>query len=191
MGVPVRDPSWFSAVRRPVKIGTPASALLRIPQGDAQRLLRGIIRFVVNVPAGASLDVVWQQGGSELFVDAGSMTLTCTTGLVTTGVTVHCDELPAPATARVALAVGRMDSPSGLVMSTFERIDAPDLISGLWSEALTALAWEALLELAARLCAAVGKDAQGRPLIPASIAAAPELLIITPMARNDLSRIGR
>jgi hypothetical protein len=76
-------------------------------------------------------------------------------------------------------------------MSTFERVDAPDLISGLWSEALTALAWEALLELAARLCAAVGKDAQGRPLIPASIAAAPELLIITPMARNDLSRIGR
>jgi len=190
IGVAVRDPSWFSVVPRPVKTGALASAPLRIPQGDAQRLLRGIIRFVADIPAGASLDLVWQQGGSELFVDAGSITLTCTTGLVSIGVAVHCDELPAPAVATAALGVGRVDSPSGLVMSTFERVGAPDLIADLWSEAITAFAWEALLELASRLCAGVGKDSQGRPLIPGSVAAAPELLVITPMARNDLSRIG-
>jgi hypothetical protein len=190
IGVAVRDPGWFSVVRRPVKPGALANPPLRIPQADAQRLLRGIIRFVADIPAGASLGLVWQQGNSELFVDAGTVTLTCTTGLVTIGVTVHCDELPAPAVANVALAVGQPDSPSGLVMSSFERVDAPDLIADLWSEALTAFAWEALLEFASRLCAGVGKDSQGRALIPGSVAAAPELFVITPMARNDLSRIG-
>jgi hypothetical protein len=109
---------------------------------------------------------------------------------VTIGLTVDCDQLAEPVTATVPIAVGRVDSPAGLVMSTFQRVQAPDLVADLWSEAITAFAWEALLELARRLCADMGHDAAGRALIPGGIAAAPDVLIIQPMARHDLSAIG-
>src|SRR5215471_12626870 len=83
---------------------------MHIPQADANRLLRGFIRFVADISADASLDLVWHDGASELWVDAGSVDLTCANGLLTVGVTVSCDEISGPVRVTVPFATGSADS---------------------------------------------------------------------------------
>jgi hypothetical protein len=72
-------------------------------------------------------------------------------------------------------------------MATIDRLDGPDLVVARWSNAITAFAWESLLEVASRLCAGLGRDSRDLPLIPGSIAAGPGTLLISPMSRHDLS----
>jgi hypothetical protein len=91
----------------------------------------------------------------------------------------------------VPFGVGTPEAPTGLVMSSLSRLDGPEVVTGRWTAALTAFAWEAILELARRTCAELGKDAAGLPLIPGSIAAGSQTLVLQPMARNDLSGLRR
>ena len=65
-------------------------------------------------------------------------------------------------------------------MATLDRPIGPEPIIDEWSAALTAFAWEAVVHLAQSLCAAAGTDAAGRTLVPASIAAARGVLLISP-----------
>jgi hypothetical protein len=159
---------------------------MHIPQADANRLLRGFIRFVADISADASLDLVWHDGASELWVDAGSVDLTCANGLLTVGVTVSCDEISGPVRVTVPFATGSADSPRGLLMSTLNRVDAPALIADRWSDAIVAFCWEALLELAQRISAQAGDDDAGQPLIPGAVSAADGEFVVQPMARHDL-----
>jgi hypothetical protein len=190
LDLPVDKRPWFVPLADGVKLGDGAVAdtIQRIPQADANRLLKGIVRFVVDVPANTDLTVVWTRGDDELWVDAGSIQMECAPGLLTISVVVGCDQLPrAGRRVSVPFAVGRAENPRGLLMSTFDRVDAPALIAEGWSDSIVALCWEALLELARRLSAQSGSDAAGRSLIPADIAAEDKLLIVQPMARHDLS----
>jgi hypothetical protein len=91
----------------------------------------------------------------------------------------------------VPLGVGTAGSPVGLVLTTVERLDGPDIVVARWSDAITAFAWEALIELARRTCAQLGTDKAGLPLIPGAIASSTEALLIQPMSRNDLSALER
>jgi hypothetical protein len=187
--LPVERRRWFSPVDAGVAL--PAGARtpdpLRIPQADATRLLRGFVRFVADIPAGTSLDVVWEQPGSELWVDAGSIDVACSSGLLKVGLSVACDEIRRPSRVALPFAVGRADASRGLLMSTINRIDAPALIADRWSDAIVAFCWEALLELARRVSAQAGSDDAGLPLIPSGIASEDGVLIVQPMARHDLS----
>jgi hypothetical protein len=76
-------------------------------------------------------------------------------------------------------------------MSTLDRLDGPEVVVARWSAAITAYAWEALLELATRLCAGLGRDSRRLALIPGSIGAARGSLLIQPMSRHDLSGMRR
>lgn len=186
--LPERQREWFvpigDAVLNP---GEPAPEPITIPQADAARLLVGFVRFVADIPARTNLQFVWERGRDELAIDGASIGLTCSDGLLTVGLTVTCDELPRPVRVAVPFAVGRADAPRGLLMSTINRLDAPALIADAWSDAIIAFCWEALLELAQRVCGQAGHDAQGRPLIPGAIAARDGALVLTPMARHDLT----
>lgn len=162
-----------------------------VKAAQATRALRSVIRFVADVPADSAAIVVWEQEGSELWVDLSTIAVTCIPGVIRVAVTVGCDQLPEPAVITVPFGVGMPDSPTGLVMSSLSRLDGPELLTGRWTAALTAFAWEAILELARRMCAELGRDAAGLPLIPGSIAAGSSTLVVQPMARNDLSRLGR
>lgn len=75
-------------------------------------------------------------------------------------------------------------------MSSLTRPVGPDLVVDIWSTALIAFAWEALVHLAQQLCAAAGSDGAGRPLIPAYVAAARGILLIQPMARHRIASGG-
>ncbi|MEO7421050.1 MAG: hypothetical protein ABIU87_01485 [Ornithinibacter sp.] len=162
-----------------------------VKAAEATRMLRSVIRFVADVPANSSPIVVWEQEGSELWVDISTVALTCIPGVVRVSVRVGCDQLPERAVISVPFGVGTPSAPTGLVMSSLSRLDGPEIVTGRWTAALTAFTWESILELARRICAELGKDAAGLPLIPGSLAAGSQTLVVQPMSRNDLSGLGR
>jgi hypothetical protein len=162
-----------------------------VKAAEATRLLRSVIRFVADLPADSSPVVVWELEGSELWVDTSTVALTCIPGVIRVTVAVGCDQLPERAVLTVPFGVGRPEAPTGLVMSSLSRLDGPEVVTGRWTGALTAFAWEAVLELTRRICAELGKDAAGLPLIPGSISAGSQTLVVQPMARNDLSGLRR
>jgi hypothetical protein len=190
--LPERQREWFVPVGDAVLApGDRVAEPITIPQADAAKLLVGFVRFVADIPARTNLTFVWERGRDELAVDGASIGLSCTTGLLTVGLTLSCDQLSRPVRVAVPFAVGRADAPRGLLMATINRLDAPPLIAEGWSDAVIAFCWEALLELAQRVCAQAGHDAEGRPLIPSAMAAGDGVLMLTPMARHDLSGLTR
>jgi hypothetical protein len=76
-------------------------------------------------------------------------------------------------------------------MSTVNRVDAPALIADGWSDPIIAFCWESVLELAQRVSAQAGNDAEGRPLIPGAVAAGDGTLVVVPMARHSLGGLTR
>jgi hypothetical protein len=182
----LRESSWYVRPRTPGRLepGSLAGRGLTIPQRDAQQVLRQVARLVADIPRDSSPDVVWQAGGSELWVDTGSLRLACAPGLVTIAVTVACDQAERTSIP-VAFGTGSTDVSAGLVMSALTELAGPRVITDHWSEAITAFAWETLLEAARRLCANLGSDARGKALVPGSIASGRGVLIVQPVSRHE------
>jgi hypothetical protein len=174
-----------------LKPGELPKKTLTFKAAEASRVLKQVIRFVADVPADTSPIVVWTEGGSELWVDISTVTLDAAPGLLRVSLKVGCDQLREAAAITVPFGVGTEEAPTGLVMSSLDRLDGPEIVTERWTPALTAFAWEAVLELASRLCAQLGTDGSGHALIPGSIGAGASTLLIQPMSRNDLSRLGR
>ncbi len=181
--------NWFQPLTPNVKLrpGAVAPNMLRVPVADAQTVLRGIIHLVADIRADAPPTVVWVAGREELLVYLDRTRIACAPGLVTISLVVSCDEVKGDQRVNAAFAVGTLERPTGLVMSTFDRVQGPAVIADTWSESITAFAWEALVTMAQQLAAGTGKDAAGRPLVPALIAADKNLLLIAAMARNNIS----
>jgi hypothetical protein len=189
--LPANNRTWFKQVPPGKSRDVANQAVsLRVPQADAGLALLGLIRFVADIPADASLTVVWQSGRNELMVDCGSVALRCDPGLITVGLSVQCDQVQRTRVI-VPFAVGTSAAPRGLYLSTIDRLDAPAEIAEAWSDPIIAFCWEALLELAQRVCGQIGTDAQQRPLVPATLAADAGMLVLTATARPDLSGLIR
>lgn len=190
LGARVRRIDWlprFTAAAAATFVpGTPAPSKIRVPAGDAQRVLRSTVRFVADIAADSPPSVVWVQGEHELLVHTDEITLSCASGLVTITLAVECDQVPKDVVT-IPFAVGTAQLPSGLVMATFTRPTGPGAVVDAWAEALTAFAWEALIHLAQALCAECGRDSAGRPLVPAYIGAGANVLLIQPIARHEFS----
>jgi hypothetical protein len=182
LGVEVAAATWMPRAVARQGAGTPRD-WIRVPTGTAQRLLAATTRLVADLPADSDADVVWHSGTNELLVHTDRVGLTCNVGLLGVGVPVECDQ-SGPVTLTVPFAVGTDKDTRGLLMSTFDRVDGPDAVVGSWSEAVTAFAWESVLTLAQRLCAAAGKDASGRPLVPVAVGALRGSFLVRPMARH-------
>ncbi len=187
--VPVSELDWFTLLDGDLKLaaGTPAPTPLRVPAADANRMLAATVRLVADIPRGAPGSVVWVRGDAELAVRTDGIRIACAPGVVTISLPVSCEQWPKEAIVSVPIGVGSEERMAGLVMSTFARPLGPEVVTALWSEALAAFAWEALVHLAQQICAAVGKDRNGRALVPSSIAAGRAVLLLQPMARHELS----
>jgi hypothetical protein len=168
-----------------INVGELSPELLQIPRGDAQLVLDEIVRLVLDLPRNTSPKVVWSQSDSELLVHSDKTTLDITSGLVTITVTVSCDQHEQVAIP-VPFGIGQKTLASGLVMSSFQDLQGPKGILEIWSEAIIAFAWESLLELASTICAQVGRDARGLPLVPGTIGASANRLLIQPVSRFPL-----
>lgn len=161
-------------------------SVLSVPSKSAQEVVNSVVRLVLDLPRGSNPRVVWTQGDSELLIHSDRTKIKCSSGVVTLTVTVECDQsdrisIPIP------IGVGTRNSPTGLVMTAFSDIEGPTEIVETWTDSLTAFAWEAVLETAKVIAAEVGKDSQGRSLVPGSIGAAPDLLLIQAVGRHTLS----
>jgi hypothetical protein len=180
---------WFIAVApgQVLTAGEPAPSSITIPQDAADRLLKGFVRFKENVPEADKGNIVWTKGKSELLVRIDTVQLECASGLVIVSIVVACNEIAEPRKVSVPFAVGTRASPRGLLMSTFNRVDAPPEIAEAWSDPIIAFCWESVLDLAQHVSAQAGNDKGGQPLIPGLVAAEKSELIIQPMARHDLS----
>lgn len=192
LGVDLDDVSFLPQLtRRRLAPGSVVDEPIEVPAAAAQALLRSIVHLVADIPGDSPPEVVWEQGRSELLVVTDTVSLTCTSGLVTIGIRVDCDQIDGATAISVPIAVGTTKAPRGLVMSTFARPIGPREVVDTWSDALIGFAWECLVELCRKLCAEVGSDDRGRPLIPVEVAAAPRLLIVRAMARHDARLEGR
>jgi hypothetical protein len=157
--------------------------LIKISDDEAQRTLRATVRVVADLPRDSSPEVVWVLGASELLVHTAGIELSCRPGQVTITVPVTCDQLRDDARIQVPFAVGTVDAPSGLVMSTLDVPVGPALIVTAWAGSLIAFAWEALLHLTEQLCASRGQDDAGRPFSPGYVAADRGVLFVQPVGR--------
>lgn len=184
----IKGAGWFHKVPDDIvlKPGSQTDKAIVVPQSQARKALRSVVRLVADLPASARPLVVWTDGDDELLVDISATTLTCLVGMVRIEVKVACDQLAEPTKVEVAFAVGSEDRPAGLSMSAHNRLLGPDVVVDRWSDAITAFAWEALIETATQLAARTGKDARGRPLIPGAISSGSGTLTIQPMARHEL-----
>ena len=187
--IPIKNSDWFRPLHSGIKLppGTIAPDLLRIPVKDAETVMRGIIHLVADIAADTRPSVVWVAGDDELLVQLDATRLTCAPGFITISLFVQCDEVRGAQRIDIAFAVGSPQRPTGLVMSTFDRPQGPSAILDTWSASITAFAWETLVTTAQQLAAGVGNDANKRPLVPGTIAADTNLLLIGAMARNNLA----
>lgn len=190
--IPLRNADWFSTLAPELKLraGAVAPGVLRVPVKDAEVVLRRVIHLVADIRADSPPTVVWVLGKDELLVLLDKTALACAPGIVTISLFVSCDELRGTKRVDIPFAVGSPTRPSGLIMSTFDRVAAPAEIADTWSKALIAFAWETLVTVATQLAAGVGRDSAKRPLIPATIAADRSVLLISAMARNALGTLG-
>lgn len=182
---------WLKRLDQSVILNTGEASpdLLKIPEKDAQRVLSEVVRVVLDLPRNSTPLVVWNHADSELLVHSDQTTLRCTSGVVTVNVSVECDQFQ-QLTIPVPIGVGQKKAASGLVMSSFQDLQGPRGLVDTWADAIIAFAWESLLEVASTICEQVGRDARGLPLVPGSIGAEPDRLLIQPVSRYSLSAGG-
>jgi len=128
-------------------------------------------------------EVVWVDGDSELAVRLAGIRLETGDGLVVVTIPVRADQTGA-ADVHVTFVVGRPGQPAGLYAATQRRPRGPALLVDTWGEAIVAFAWQVLLNLAAGLAGAAGKDARGNRLVPVELEATSAGLTVVPMARH-------
>ena len=183
-----KDFKWFDHLGKNILLdsGQLSPNQLVIPEKDAQKILSKVVRLVLDLPKQTTPLVVWSQGKSELLVHSDRTKIQCSSGVITIEVVVECDQhdevmIPVP------IGVGRNSSPSGLLMSAFSDLQGPQAIVETWQDALTAFAWETIIEIARVVSGNVGKDSRGLDLVPGSIGAANNKLLIQPVARYTLA----
>ena len=169
--------------------GELAPEVVEIPVANAQKIVRSVVRLVLDLPRRSTPEVVWSLGRNELLVHSDQTRIRCSSGVVVITATVECDQHK-PVRIPVPLGVGTRKAPAGLVMTTFTDLEGPEEIVTTWHDAIVAFAWETLIETARVVAARVGNDARGRPLVPGSIAAAPRKLLVQPIARHKLTAAG-
>ncbi len=180
VGVPAGE--WLTLSNGRLHPGRPSKPI-EIPAKDAQQLLQAATRLVADLPTTGSRDVVWVSGTDELRVATADVTLACHPGLVVVTVPVSCDQLSGrPGTVDVPFAVGTREAPRGLMMSTLVTPTGPAVVTEVWADSLIAFAWESLLTLVREVARASGVGQDGRHLVPLSVAATDDGLIVQAMA---------
>lgn len=134
--------------------------------------------------------VLWQEGADELLVLVGRCQVELGEGEVAVTIPVRCDQLPDFfGQVRVLFAVGSATRPTGLLAATSSKPEGPPIVVQRWGEALTALAWQALLDVARGVAVHAGRDADGAGLVPVALVASPDGLVVLPQARHPIDRV--
>lgn len=134
--------------------------------------------------------LLWSDAGDELLVDLVKTDVTFGNGLVVVTIPVMCDQLPRlQDVVTVRFVVGLPDRPTGLMAAASRIPEGPLVVVRRWSEALTALAWQALLDMCTAVATQAGRDVDGTGLVPTALAATDEGLAVLPQALHDFQRV--
>lgn len=137
--------------------------------------------------------VVWRDGTDALAVLLDTVKVETETGVVTVSVEVACDELPARGDHRarvwVDLVVGTPERPTGLMVAASPP-RGPEIVTERWADALTAFAWQAMIDVSAAMGAVLGHDDDGTALAPGQWSATRAGLSLGVQARHPFDRIG-
>lgn len=177
----------------PGNVGPP----LPVSSSDLPALARTALRAASGLPMAPSAGqapvtgVTWVDGDRELYVAIDQVDVKLAPGAVAVTIPVRCDQT-GETSADVSFAVGLPDRPLGLVVATEDRPRGPAAVVDVWGDALIALAWQCLLDVAAGISAASGSDSAGAPLIASALHSDGKTLSITPQARFafDVSGLG-
>ncbi len=136
--------------------------------------------------------VVWTHCADSVLVLLDSVTVTTADGLVTVGLDVACDEAASAAGdlrshVDIDLVVGTAERPTGLLAAA-PVPRGPAVVVDRWQDALVALAWQGLLDAAAGLSAAAGRDPDGAGLVPTGWSGSKQGLAIGAQARHPFDR---
>jgi hypothetical protein len=183
--------------RDPLKPGTVA-APVPVQSREAAALVRLAAQQAVVDAAGARMPadserlplvVLWQDGPDALLVEVGRIEIRTGDGVVSVFIPVRCDQLTrGRAMVQVDLVFGTADRPAGLLGAATDP-HAPRIVVNRWGEALTALAWQAVLDSVGGVAAAVGVDRDGAVLVPTALTVSSDGLAVLAQARHESDRI--
>lgn len=134
--------------------------------------------------------VVWVDGENELFVGVAKVQVRLAPGAIAVTLPVWCDQV-GDSEVHVTFAVGTAERPLGMVAATEDRPRGPREVVDLWGEALTAFAWQIVLDVSGGTAAHAGQDRDGAFLVPAALAATGDGITVLPQARHSVDRVVR
>lgn len=183
--------------REPLEPGRTAPPI-PVPPKDAGRLVTIAARQAALEAAGVAVPadverlpaaVLWQEGPDALLVEVGAIEVRVGDGVIAVAIPVRCDQLPRGRDlVQVDLVFGTPARPAGLLAAATEP-RGPRVVVRRWSDALTALAWQAVLDTIGGVAAAAGVDRDGTALIPAALTVGPGGLAILAQARHAIDRL--
>ena len=136
--------------------------------------------------------VLWQEGADALLVEVARCEIALGDGEVTVTIPVRCDQLPDQVgRVVVRLVVGTAARPTGLFAATTTHPQGPPVVVQRWGEALTALAWQALLDVAGGVAKHAGRDADSVGLVPVALVTSKAGFVVLPQARHAIDRVIR
>ena len=157
------------------------------PTDLVQRYLVGALATAAGAGRGSVVlrfePLLWDTGADRLLIHLAKATLQTGPGFVDLRLPVHCDETGAADVVTTYLTAAP-ERPHGFVLASEDRPRGPALVVQVWGEALVALGWRALVELARMVAAARGTSASGLPLVASTVVAGPEGLTVTAMGAH-------
>jgi hypothetical protein len=132
--------------------------------------------------------ILLHEGENELLIEVSGITLDFGDGAVVVAIPVRCDQVPR-AVVHVPFALGSSKRRAGMIAATESAPRGPIVVTQIWGEALTALAWQALLGVSSALAVETGRDVDGAGLIPVALTATKDGLQLLTMARHAFDRV--
>lgn len=176
------------AIRRAGQTGKPVMIPLDLVR---QELRRGVLVAAGLDPLRTPQEIppiLWDDGSSRLLVHLDQIDLNLGPGTADVILGVECDEIGHDRII-CTFVTSSLNRPGGFVWASENRPRGPAAVVELWGEALVALCWRTLVEIAASAAASLGVDAVGQPLIPSTVIAAPDGLLVVPMAAPSFMRV--
>jgi hypothetical protein len=156
-----------------------------VETGDLERL----VRTALHAEADDGL-VLLVDGESELLVDPSRTRVLTGEGVILVVLGVECDQTGA-VEVTIPFAAGTEDATAGMILATEQAPRGHPVVTGRWGQALVAMAWEALLSVAAGLTRHAGTDLDAVPLIPGALLADKDGITVLPQARHETDRLAR
>lgn len=177
-------------VRRPGQTGRTALLSLDLVRKALPRSLVVAAGLDPTRTTGEVPPILWDDGTSRLLVHLDKATVVTGDGTIDVTVEVECDQAGRVAVVCTFVTSGRA-RPAGFSWATETRPRGPAVVVENWGDALVALCWRALIEIARGGAAAQGTDDVGQPLVPSTVVAIPEGLVVVPMAAPRFMRTVR